>query len=267
MTSQKIEKLQEYLDTLKSGVVALSGGVDSSVLAVLASKTAGFKLAAVTVISPAHPASETEVANELCRVYQIPHTFLKLNQLENEFVRRNDSKRCYYCKKLIYTAILEQAENLGLEHVLDGSNMDDLQTNDRPGFEAVSELDIKTPLIKSRLTKTEIRQIALDLKLPMWDSPATACYFTRIPVGEPLTMNRITRIAQAEQFIRTLGISSLRVRDHGRIARIEVDPETIELVASPAFRDKVVTYLKSLGYRFVCLDLAGYKMGSMNLKG
>lgn len=266
MTDQKVARLQDYLRNLKSGLVALSGGVDSAVLTLLASQTQEFHVNAITVTSPAHPSSETDSARVLCEKFDVPHAYIKIDQLENNQIRSNTALRCYHCKFFLYETLLKKAKNRGLEHVLDGSNLDDLKSDDRPGMKAVKELSIKTPLIEAGLTKADIRNIARQWKLPMWDLPASACLFTRIPTGEPLDMKRITRIGKAEEFMKSLGFRQVRVRDHNEIARIEVVFSQMNRIIKLEYRQKITTFFQNIGYRFICIDLKGYTTGSMNIE-
>lgn len=263
MNSEKIERLNGYLSTLGSGLVALSGGVDSSVLLFLCSLCRDFRVEAATVISPAHPDFELAAARKLAQDLKVDHFEISVDLLNDSDVYANGPDRCYYCKHRLYSELQVVARDHGLAAVLDGSNTDD-SPDQRPGFRAIRELGIQTPLIQAGFGKKEIRAIARKHELPMWNAPATACLFTRIPTGEVLAAHRLDRIAAAENRMRELGFKAIRVRDHGTIARIEVPAESFGTLLNSGLKNTVIKALQDLGYRYVTLDLSGYRMGSMN---
>jgi len=259
----KIKKFNSFLEQAGSGLVALSGGVDSSVLLALASKIHAFKCQAVTIDSPAHPAEEIRAAIDLCKRFRVKHTVLRINELDNPLIKRNGSDRCYHCKHDLYSILLKLAAKENLSIVLDGSNIDDLDDY-RPGMQAIRELGISVPLVNAGFTKSEIRKIARDLDLPIWNLPPSACLYTRIPVGEQIELKRVQRISQAEKILKYYGFRIFRVRDHGILARIELHNDEIEKLNNN-LREIISNQLKQVGYRYVCLDLCGYKKGSMNI--
>ncbi|MCD4652881.1 ATP-dependent sacrificial sulfur transferase LarE [bacterium] len=246
MLKNKIEKFHKNLQSLGSGLVALSGGVDSSVLLFLATELPSFNLKAATVESPAHPDEEVKTAIELCRRLNVEHVVLRINELENPLIRKNGPDRCYHCKYALYSSLLVLADRSNLNTVLDGSNADDIDDY-RPGMRAIRELGIKAPLMDAGFTKNEVREIAKSRNLPMWSEPATACLFTRIPIGEPLELKRLNRISRAEKILRHLGFHHVRVRDHGNLARIEVSSERIAEISRPDIRQQISDYLKKIG--------------------
>ncbi len=254
---QKIKAFQSLLQTFESGLIALSGGVDSCVLLVLAAEVKGFSAQAATVHSIAHPMSELNTAALLAKQYGIPHHTIEINELEDPLIQKNDALRCYHCKFLRYSKLLEKARSLRLKTVLDGSHADDL-TVDRPGLQAIQKLNIQTPLMEVGFTKEEIRRIAQMKALPVWNNPATACFYTRIPQNEPLEFQRIHRVKLGEQILLDSGFKIVRLRDHGSIARIELPPDVIETFMNHPTKNEILKKLKSLGYRHVCIDLDGY---------
>jgi pyridinium-3,5-biscarboxylic acid mononucleotide sulfurtransferase len=261
--TQKIKNLHAVLRSLKSGLIAVSGGVDSCVLLALAADTHDFSAHSVTVHSPAHSPGELETAAQLSRRCAITHHVLFINEINEPLIRNNDTRRCYHCKFFRYTKLLEMARSLGLHAVLDGSNADD-QTADRPGITAVRELNIHTPLMDAGLTKDEIRTIARMKGLSVWNKPANACFYTRIPVNEPLEDHRIDRIARGEQLLIDSGFDGIRLRDHGSIARIELPPDAIRDFLAHPQKMVIISALKHLGYRYVCVDIEGYRTGSVS---
>lgn len=255
---QKIKSFQSVLLSLESGLIALSGGVDSSVLLALAAETEGFSAQAATVHSAAHPMSELNAAAYLAERYDIPHHIIEINELDDPLIRKNDALRCYHCKFLRYSKLLDLARSLGLKTVLDGSHADDM-ASDRPGINAIRELSIQTPLQDAGFTKDEIRKIALAKAIPVWNNPATACFYTRIPQNEPLELDRIRRVSLGEKILIDSGFKNVRLRDHGSIARIELPPEMIEKFITHPTQHKLLKELKNLGYRHICVDLDGYR--------
>lgn len=265
MTSiaQKIKALNATFRSLKSGLIAVSGGVDSCVLLVLAAESNDFTAHSVTVHSPAHPQSELDTAAQISRLCNITHHVLFINELHEPRIQKNDARRCYYCKYTRYAKLLETARSLDLKAVLDGSNADD-QTENRPGMTAIRELNIHTPLMDAGFTKDDIRNIARMRDLPVWNKPATACFYTRIPVNEPLEHYRIERIARGEQIMIDSGFDGIRLRDHGSIARIELPCNAIGAFLAHPEKMTIINSIKNLGYRYVCVDIEGYRIGSVS---
>ncbi|HPQ40034.1 MAG TPA: ATP-dependent sacrificial sulfur transferase LarE [bacterium] len=263
MTAHKIEKFNEYLKQIGSGLVALSGGVDSAVLLLLASRCREFRVKAATVLAAAHPPDESDAARKLAADLNVAHLEVPLDLLRQPEIRANGPDRCYHCKRHIYSILLDLAREHALDAVLDGSNADDSPL-ERPGSRAIRELGVRTPLSDVGLGKEEIREIARRYGLPMWNKPATACVFTRIPAGEVLEQGRLKRVVMAENRLRGMGFPAVRVRDHGDTARIEVPVDFMESMIAAATQTDMVRELKGLGYRFVTLDLSGYRSGSMN---
>ena len=255
-------RLIEAIRGAGPSLIALSGGVDSSVVARAAVEALGRGgCVAVTFSSPLHPPRELEAAREVARLIGVEHVVIELNELELPSVARNERDRCYACKRHRFEAAWRLARELGLASVIEGTNLDDLRTY-RPGVRALRELGVKSPLIEVGLGRREVLVLARRWGLPVRAS--TACLATRFPYGRPLSLEALRRVAVAEEEVaRLLGVEGhLRVRDHGDLARVEVDVEALGLVLK--HREEVVGRLKALGYRFVALDLEGYRPGSFD---
>jgi len=265
--AQKYEKLEKFIrDEGKHGVViAFSGGVDSSTLAAICYRILGDKAVAVTAISPLYPREEVEEAGEIAAEIGIRHMFLEMNDLlDYEDFVRNSEDRCYYCKKELLKRLKRLAEGLGLEAVFEGTNYSDLEGH-RPGFKAIKEMEgVYSPWAENGFTKEEIRAIARKIGLSVSDKPSSACLATRIPFGERITLEKLNRIEKAESIIRRMtGVKQLRVRDHNGLARIEVGKNERQLFFNTEVMDTLTEELKKLGFKFVTLDLEGYRTGSM----
>ena len=263
---EKYEKLRRFiLDKGKDGVViAFSGGVDSSTLAAVCHDLLGEKAVAVTATSPTYPAEEIEEAKRVAREIGIRHILVESDELSNEDFVRNPENRCYYCKRELLNCLQSIADKLGFKAIFEGTNFSDLSGH-RPGFQAVRERsNVYSPWAENEITKEEIRMLAKRLGLSTHDKPALACLASRIPFGERITKERLSRVGRAEQIIKRIsGVKQLRVRDHNGLARIEVDREERKLLLNIEVMDKIASELKRLGFKFVTLDLEGYRTGSM----
>lgn len=260
---EKLTRLEEYIRGLGSLAVGFSGGVDSSLLLVVAANVLGDKAMAITGVDASIPERELKEAKEFCKEREIRHIICKVNPMKEESYRHNSPDRCYFCKHGIFTEIKKIAAENGIEYVAEGSNMDDLGDY-RPGLKAVEELSVKSPLREAGLTKQDIREISKALGLPTWSKPAYACLASRFVYGEEITEEKLRMLDQAEQFLIEHGFLEERVRIHGNIARIEVPAKDIERLASEEIREAVYEKFKALGFMFVTIDMKGYKMGSMN---
>jgi uncharacterized protein len=257
----KLEDLKRIIAGMRSAVVAYSGGVDSTFLAAVARDALGDRALAVTGVSPSIPASEVEEAKRLADSIGIAHQLIDTGEMNDPEYVANSPERCFHCKDELYTRLSALARERGFEHVIDGCNLDD--TGDfRPGRRAAAGHGVRSPLVEAGLTKDDIRALSRDRGLPTWDKPAMACLSSRIPYGTPVTLDALSRIADAEAYLRSLGVRQLRVRHHGDVARIETDEAGLELLIGR--RAEVVERLKALGYLYVTLDLAGYRTGSLN---
>jgi uncharacterized protein len=258
-----LDLLKQILNGMESVLVAYSGGVDSTFILKVALETLGENVLAVTAKSPIHPASELAAAEELARRLGARHLVIEAGEMGDPAFVRNPPERCYLCKRGLFTRLKELAQERGLREVVEGSNYDDLGEY-RPGLRALRELGVRSPLAEARLTKREIRSFSLEMGLPTWDKPAQACLATRFPYGELLTPERLKRVEEAEEFLRSLGLGQLRVRDHGILARIEVGREEMSRLLGE-MAPELVDKFKALGYAYITLDLEGYRTGSMDV--
>jgi uncharacterized protein len=259
----KLAQLESLLEGLGSVLVAYSGGVDSSFLVATAHRVLGARALAVSAASPLYPPSEIEAAQALTHRLGIRHLIIETKELEDPCFVANDVNRCYHCKRQLFQELLNIARAESLDWVVDGSNRDDLD-DFRPGRRAAQELGVRSPLCEADLSKAEIRALSREQGLPTWDKPSLACLASRLPYGTPVTTDLVSRIARAEEYLHSLGMSQVRVRHHGDLARIEVEPESLAPFMEQAKRREVVEHLRALGYSYVTLDLVGYRTGSMN---
>lgn len=260
---EKKQRLEDYLRGLGSVVVAFSSGVDSTFLLKVAHQVLGDKAIAVTVRAAMVPDRELNEARDFCRILGVEQVIADVPVLELEAFEKNPPDRCYHCKKALFTKIQAIARERGIAYVAEGSNIDD-NGDYRPGLIAVAELGVKSPLREAGLTKADIRRLSQELGLPTWDKPSYACLASRFVYGETITEEKLSMVDKAEQRLLDLGFYQVRVRIHGNIARIEIDPSEFGKIIQPQAAQELSAYLHKLGFLYVTLDLGGYQMGSMN---
>ncbi|MDX1948852.1 MAG: ATP-dependent sacrificial sulfur transferase LarE [Pirellulaceae bacterium] len=260
----KREALLAQLAALRSCAVAFSGGVDSAVVAKAAQLTLGDRAIAVTGTSASLAAGELDEARDLARLIGIRHLELPTSELESPDYTRNAPDRCYHCKTELYTQLSRRLPELGVAAVVNGANADDLGDY-RPGLRAAAEHQIHSPLADCGITKAEVRELAAGWGLPVWDKPATPCLSSRLAYGQAVTPERLAMIDGAEQFLRGAGLRNCRVRYHqGDLARVEIPLADLPKLVEPAFRGELAAELRRLGFKFVTLDLEGFRSGSLN---
>lgn len=259
----KTKKLKETVKDMESVVVAFSGGVDSSLVAKVCYDVLGNKALAVTARSETYPAFEYEEALKIAKEIGIPHMTIDTSELNIAGFSENPPNRCYFCKSELFTKLREIAREKGYKNVADGANLDDTSEY-RPGLDAARELKVRSPLKESGLRKADIRAISKYLNLSNWDKPSYACMSSRFPYGQSITGEKLTLVAAAEDYLRSIGLRQFRVRHHDTIARIEVMPDDIPGLLENGRRKELVNKFKEIGYKYVTLDMEGYRSGSMN---
>lgn len=263
MADTSYTALKDLLREMQGVLVAFSGGVDSSLLLAAAIDALGSSVLAVTGISPTFPEHDLATAKTVAARLHARWITLKTGELDDPRFSSNPPNRCYFCKMDLFSTLAATAQRERLPFVVEGSNADDL-CDLRPGLAAARELGIRSPYLELGIGKDLIRRYARNLGLPNWDRPSSACLSSRIPFGVEITTERLRRIARSEEAIRRLGFSQVRVRDHDRLARIEVVPDNLPLLLDDATRARVVAACRDAGYAYVTVDLQGYRTGAMN---
>jgi uncharacterized protein len=261
MDQVKENNLRHIIRDMGRVLVAYSGGIDSTLLAVVAQQELGRDAAAVTAVSPSLPGADLDEARAIARQFGCTHVLIESHEVENPDYQANTPLRCYFCKHEVYGELVEYARKHDFQFIIDGTNLDDLG-DVRPGRKAAAEYGVRSPLIEAQFTKQDVRDLARQIGLPNWDKPSAACLSSRIPHGTPVTIQLLSQVEHAELILHSLGIRQARVRHHGEIARLEVAPADFEIVLGQ--RESIVEQLRAIGYTFVALDLAGYRTGSLN---
>lgn len=260
---EKRDALGQRLESAERLLVAFSGGVDSSYLAWAARQALGDDVLAVTAVSPSYPADHRAMAERVVGEFAIPHRFIETREMESEAYRRNAPDRCYHCKAELFEQLGQLCRQLEFSAVAYGVNTDD--TGDfRPGHRAANEHGVLSPFLDVGLSKLEIRTLSREAGLPTADLPASACLSSRLPYGTEVTRERLRQVEQGEQRLRELGFAQVRLRHHGALARVEVEPSELPKALDPAMAKAIARAIKPLGFQFVSLDLEGYRTGSLN---
>lgn len=261
---QKLHQLRQIFAAMDSVLVAYSGGIDSTVVLKVAYDQLGDSVVGVTAISPTFPAVELEIATRVGKEIGARHELVETDQLRIPAFTENDANRCFHCKTDLYQLLGTLRETRVSAVIVDGTNLDDLG-DDRPGIKAAREWGVRSPLVEAGLSKSEIRTLAKNFGLSNWDKPAAACLSSRIPRGIAITREKLSRVELAEEVLFAEGFRHCRVRDHGEIARIEVSQDELVRILEGERGTRISRRVKELGFRFVTIDLEGYRPGGVSI--
>lgn len=264
LLQQKLDRLRALLSGMDSVLVAYSGGIDSTFVLKVAHEQLHERAVGITAVSPTFPLIELETAKRVAQEIGARHEIVQTDQLEIPEFTKNDAARCFHCKTDLYQLLGALRQARAAAYMVDGTNLDDLG-DDRPGIKAAREWGVRSPLVEAGLSKTDIRTLAKDLGLSNWDKPAAACLSSRIPRGVTITREKLSRVEEAEALLYREGLRHYRVRDHGEIARIEVAKDELGMLMDSERCPRVSGRLKELGFRFVTVDLEGYRPGGVSL--
>ena len=260
---EKLVGLRKIVASYESGLIAFSGGLDSTFLLHVAHDVLQENVAALTIVSPLTPSREVEETHTLKKLIGVRHIIKEIDNLEDPCIRSNPKDRCYYCKLLIYREGLRVAKELGMKVFMDGTTAEDRKSN-RPGLRAIDELGVKTPLAEAGFTRRDIRLLSREFNLPTWDKPSQSCLATRIPYGIVLDAEILKKLDACELTAGKLGFSQVRARLHENILRMEFPPEEFKLLEDPIVRKELIDGCKELDVSFVTIDLEGFSSGSMD---
>ncbi len=248
---------------MRSLIVAFSGGVDSTLVLKVAHDALGDSVLALTTTSPTMPDEDRDSALAMARLIGARHLVVESNELEIPGYAANPLNRCYLCKHNLFTVCEAKAAQLGIEEIVDGLNLDDLHDY-RPGMQAASEKRVRHPLVEAEMTKADVRELSRSMGLPTWDRPASPCLSSRFPYGTEITPEGLEKVAAGEKLLHSMGFAVARVRYHGEVARLELERSQIARIFEPEIRETIDREFKKIGFRFVAIDLKGFRSGSLN---
>ena len=259
----KEDRLRELFRTLESVIVAYSGGVDSSYVAYVANAELGSRAVCITGQSASLPAYQNEQIDRVVKDFGFSHEIIRTDELEHPGYRANNSDRCYFCKDELYGKLESLARTRGIDYIVDGSTMDDLD-DFRPGRQAAKQHAVRSPLIEVGLNKDEVRELSRRAMLPTWDKPASPCLSSRIAYGTTVTIERLQKVDRGEEILREFGFREFRVRHHDTLVRLEISPAEMDRALRKEVIDQLAARFRELGFKYVTLDLHGFRSGSMN---
>lgn len=259
----KEERLRKIFRELESVIVAYSGGVDSSYVAYLANAELGPRAVCITGVSASLPAYQRVEIDNVVQRFGFNHELMQTEELENDSYRANNPNRCFFCKDELYTKLEAVAQSRDIRYIVDGSTVDDLD-DFRPGRQAAKQHAVRSPLIEVGLSKSEVRELSRRVDLPTWDKPASPCLSSRIAYGTTVTIERLGKVDRGEEILRELGFREFRVRHHDQLVRLEIAPAEMDRVLRKDLIEELATRFRELGFKYVTLDLQGFRSGSMN---
>jgi uncharacterized protein len=259
----KLDRMRAIFAPMRSLIVAFSGGVDSTLVLKVAHDALGDSVLALTTTSPTMPDEDRDSALAMARLIGARHLVVESNELEIPGYAANPLNRCYLCKHNLFTVCEAKAAQLGIEEIVDGLNLDDLHDY-RPGMQAASEKRVRHPLVEAEMTKADVRELSRSMGLPTWDRPASPCLSSRFPYGTEITPEGLEKVAAGEKLLHSMGFAVARVRYHGEVARLELEQSRIARIFEPEIRETIDREFKKIGFRFVAIDLKGFRSGSLN---